>query len=77
MQTYQLGTVFEFCPWVVGLRVHATTILFPITLEFRKEFTEIHLSLSGLKSWATTALLKPFILKSLRFRKQVCAIVTL
>jgi hypothetical protein len=36
MQAYQLGTVSEFCPWVVGLKVCATTALFSVTPEFGK-----------------------------------------
>lgn len=39
MQTYQLGAVFEFCHWVVGLKVCATITLFSATLEFRKQLT--------------------------------------
>lgn len=38
-QTYQLGAVFEFSHWVVGLKVCAAIALFSAALEFRKQVT--------------------------------------
>lgn len=36
MQTYQLGAVFEFCHWVVGLKMCGTITLISVTLESRE-----------------------------------------
>lgn len=50
MQRYQLGTVSEMCPRVKGIKACATTTLFNITLEFRKQLTHRDPSVSvGIK----------------------------
>lgn len=37
VKTYQLGSVSEFCPWVMRLKACTTITLFAVILEFRKQ----------------------------------------
>lgn len=44
---HTIGTVFEFCPWVVGLKMWATTTLLTVTLAFGKQVTYRDLLISS------------------------------